>query len=119
MFSPLFTHNPAVTAADAYKLSSRTDARPTRGGYRLRDIFIETGPSPPPADETCLDDDTQGARRDKVGKGPAAGKGAVASAGRGGRSGGDTGGRSNTGGEALSARRREIFLRLLASARAR
>ncbi|CAM9660885.1 unnamed protein product [Ectocarpus sp. 8 AP-2014] len=109
----------AFVQPDAYKLSSRTDARPNRGGYRLRDIFIETGPSPPPADEACLDDDTQGSRRHRVGKGPAAGKGAVVSADRGGRSGGDTGGRSNAGVEALSARRREIFLRLLASARAR
>ncbi|CAM9766610.1 unnamed protein product [Ectocarpus sp. 4 AP-2014] len=109
----------AFAQPDAYKLSSKTDARPTRGGYRLRDIFIETGPSPPPADEACLGDDTQGARRDRVGKAPAAGKDAVAGADRGGRNGGDTGGRSNAGGEALSARRREIFLRLLASARAR
>ncbi|CAM9979702.1 unnamed protein product, partial [Scytosiphon promiscuus] len=31
---------------DAYKLSSKTDARPTRGGYRLRDLLIEIGPSP-------------------------------------------------------------------------
>ncbi|CBN79788.1 conserved unknown protein [Ectocarpus siliculosus] len=109
----------AFVQPDAYKLSSRTDARPTRGGYRLKDIFIETGPSPPPADEACLDDDTQGARRDRVGKAPAAGKGAVAGADRDGRNGGDTGGHSIAGGEALSARRREIFLRLLASAKAR
>ncbi|CAM9406644.1 unnamed protein product [Ectocarpus fasciculatus] len=109
----------AFVQPDAYKLSSRTDARPTRGGYRLRDVFIETGPSPPPADEACLDNDTQDARRDRVGKGPADGRGTVASAGRGGRSGGDAGGRSNAGGEALSARRRETFLGLLVSARAR
>eukprot|EP00752_Nemacystus_decipiens_P007478 g6680.t1 len=118
---------------DAYRLSSRTDARPTRGGYRLRDLLIEIGPS--------STDRAEGGARDDSPKRETAGAAAAAAGGERGAGGNDEaassssgtrnndgsggrGGRSSGGGtgrgegEAVSARRREVFLRLLASARA-
>ena len=130
------THQPPkpclALSADAYKLSSKTDARPNRGGYRLRDLLIEIGPCPAAG---SAEDERDGAP--KQGTAGAADGGAAANGGEGcassssgtrnGHSSSGSGGRGRSsgdgagggGGEALSARRREVFRRLLATARAK
>lgn len=120
---------PHVTRADAYKISSKVDARPTRGGYRLRDLLIEIRPGSPPSviERGGNADDAQKINeRGGRGVGGDAGVGYRFGNGRGGDGGssgsgvgGGGGGGGGGGAEALSARRRQVFRRLLAAARAR
>lgn len=98
-------------AADAYKLSSKTDARPTRGGYRLRDILIEVGPR--------ADAGSHGSETNNQ-SGDLSPQGAVDVAEKNGRAGsGSRDGGSRAGGGAVSVRRKEAFHDLLTAARAR
>lgn len=91
---------------DAYKISSQTDTRPTRGGYRLRDLLIEIAPGGG-VGSTKAEEEKSGC--DSPGGG--VGDGTTEGATGGGRGGG--------GGGSLSARRRGAFRRMLVSARAR
>ncbi|CAM9459256.1 unnamed protein product, partial [Laminaria digitata] len=112
---------------DAYKISSQTDTRPTRGGYRLRDLLIEIGPGG--VEGSKITEKTgrvfaEGGIGDGAGEGAGeCGGGGRGGGGSGGGGGGSGGGSSRSGGggrsESLSVQRRRGFHRLLVSARAR
>ena len=95
---------------DAYKVSSKTDSRPIRGGYRLRDLFIEFGEAEDPIEASPRSRESGRIENER-------------------RVGGKTGdekergasfdGPGGTGIESVSSQRREKFRRMLLAASAR
>ncbi|CAN0469934.1 unnamed protein product [Ascophyllum nodosum] len=95
---------------DAYKVSSKTDSRPIRGGYRLRDLFIEFGEAEDPIEASPRSRESGRIEHER-------------------RVGGKTGdekergasfdGPGGTGIESVSSQRREKFRRMLLAASAR